>query len=91
MSRGREVQGLVWVAISRRFEPFVILAFSQSMCRDWPKAAMRSMIDRKILNMNMSDSKVRYLSMMEPRGLLCLQDATRGYRFLSALYIFNLL
>ena len=75
------MQGLVWVAISRRFELFVISAFSQSMYRDRLKAAMGSMIDKNSLNM--SDSKVS--TVMGPRGLLCLQDATGGCRFLSAL------
>ena len=81
MSRGMEVQGLVWVAVSRRFELLVILAFSQSMYRDRLEVAMRSMIDRKILNMSDSKLSISY----------GLQDATGGCRFLSALHMFNYL
>ena len=58
------------------------------MYRDRLKAAMWSMIDRKILNMNSSSKE----SVMGPRGLLFPRDmmlvrVTSGCRLLSALYI----
>ena len=45
------------------------------MYRDRLKAATRSMIDRKTLNMSSSSSSSSSkVSVMGPRGLLCLQD-----------------